>query len=117
MPLASLASPALAAVLLVAALLAALVLGGLSLAYRRALVRGLRERHPALWAELAGASGRGAPFTPGGRRLARFLRAGRHYAVNDADLAAAARLYLVTGRVAAAVALLGVGLGVLLARG
>jgi len=108
--------PAIAAVLLVAALLAALFLGGLSLAYRRAVVRGLRERHPALWAELAGTSGRGAPFTPGGRRLARFLRAGRHFSVNDADLAAAGRLYLVTGRVAAAVAMVGVGLGVLLAR-
>ena len=110
------APPALAAVLLVAALLAALSLAGLSLAYRRALVRGLRERHPALWAELAGASGRATPFTPGGRRLARFLRAGRHYSLNDADLAAAGRLYLVTGRVAAAAALVNVGLWVVLAR-
>jgi len=84
----------LAWLLLLPAASAALSLAALSLAYRRTLVRGLRERHPALWSRL-------------GARVGPFLRAGGHYELNDADLAAAGRLHLVTWRAA-------VGLGVLL---
>src|SRR5688500_18168617 len=81
----------------------ALSLGALSLAYRRTLVRGLRERHPALWSRLGG-------------RVGPFLRAGGHYELNDADLAAAGRLHGVTWRAAGGVLLLGLVVWLLLAR-
>lgn len=106
----------LAVVVLVPAALAALVLAALSLAYRRALVRGLRERHPVVWATLGGPGQGAAPRTPGARRVARFVRAGGHFSLNDADLAAAGRLHLVTSRAAAGVLLLGVAVWLLLAR-
>ena len=77
---------------------AALALGALSRIYRRTLVRGLRLRHPDAWEALARPGERGPPWSPGSRRLAAFVRAGGHYRLNDADLAAAGRLHLVTGR-------------------
>jgi hypothetical protein len=84
-------------------------LAALCVAYRAALVRGLRERHPALWEELGRPTPLGVPG-PTGRRLGAFLRAERYYTLNDADLAAAARLYVVTRRaLTAAVALGAVG--------
>jgi hypothetical protein len=88
-----------AAVALVAAG-AAGVLAALHAAYRRTVVRLLRDRHPQVWEQL----GRPAPVAPlwgrSARRLAAFLRAGRHYGLNDADVAAAGRLCVVTGRAA-----------------
>ena len=65
-----------------------------------ALLRRLRERHPPRSGRSSRArAGRAAPFA-GGRRVARFLRAGQHYTVNDADLAAAGQLRVVTWRAA-----------------
>lgn len=93
----------LALLVLLPATSAALALAALSLAYWRTLVRGLRERHPVLWSRLGG-------------RVGAFLRAGGHYALNDADLAAAGRLHVVTGRAGVGVLLLGLAVWLLLAR-
>jgi len=82
--------------------LAAGVLAALCAAYRYALVRGIRDRHPLLWEELARPAPLGFPTPRSARRLSAFLRAGRHYTLNDADLAAAGRLYVVTSRTLAA---------------
>jgi len=73
-------------------------LAALCAAYRHALVRGLRDRHPRLWEELALAAPLGLSTPRSAWRLSAFLRAGRHYTLNDADLAAAGRLYVVTSR-------------------
>lgn len=83
---------------------AALALGALSLGYRRTLVRGLRTRHAAAWQALERPGERAVPWEPGNRRLAAFVRAGGHYRLNDADLAAAGRLHLVTARSSAVLA-------------
>jgi len=98
----------------VLAALTACVLGALSVAYRRTLVRLLRERHEALWEELGRPPASELPWDRGARRLRAFLRAGRHYALNDADVAAAGRLLVVTERAAAALA--AVATGVVVAR-
>jgi hypothetical protein len=86
------------AVVLAVAGLGACALAALSLAYRRTLVRLLRERHTAVWAELGHPAPLAAPARAGARALAAFLRAGRHYTLNDTDVAAAGRLYAVTAR-------------------
>jgi hypothetical protein len=83
------------------------VLTALHVAYRRTLLRMLRDRHPDVWEELARPGWPEWPWSASARRVAAFLRAGRHYALNDADLAAAGRLCLVTGRAAAVVAVVG----------
>jgi hypothetical protein len=88
-----------AAVVLV---LAVGALAALCAAYRYALVRGIRDRHPRLWEELARPVPLGLPTPRSAWRLSAFVRAGRHYTLNDADLAAAGRLYVVTSRTLAA---------------
>jgi hypothetical protein len=94
---------------------AAVVLGALCVSYRYALLRGLRDRHPSLWDELGRPAPLGPPTPRSGRRLGAFLRSGRYYTVNDADLAAAARLYVVTRRVLGALFVAGVAFAVLCA--
>jgi len=86
---------------------AALLLGALCAAYRYTLVRGLRDRHPSLWDELGRPAPLGLPRAAAARRLGAFLRSGRYYTVNDADVAAAARLYVVTRRGLGALVLAG----------
>ena len=96
---------------------AALLLGALCLSYRYTLLRGLRDRHPSLWDELGRPAPLGLPGPGAARRLSAFLRSGRYYAVNDADVAAAARLYVVTRRVLGALVLAGVAFAALCAGG
>jgi len=93
-----------AAVSLVAAG-AAGVLVALHAAYRRTLVRLLRDRHHDVWEQLARPAPLAPPWRRSARRLAAFLRAGQHYRLNDADLAAAGRLCVVTARAAVAAGL------------
>ena len=105
MPSASL-HPAVPAVLALVTGAAALALAALARIYRRTLVRGLRSRHPAAWEALERPGEGDVPWSPASRRLGAFLRAGGHYRLNDADLAAAGRLHLVTGRSGAGLLLL-----------
>jgi len=70
-------------------------------------VRMLRERYPDVWEELARPAPLARPWSRSARRLAAFLRAGRHYGLNDADVAAAGRLCVVTGRAAIVLGMVG----------
>jgi hypothetical protein len=96
---------------------AALLLGALCLSYRYTLLRGLRARHPSLWDELGRPAPLELPRRGASHRLGAFLRSGRYYTVNDADVAAAARLYVVTRRVLGALVLAGAAVVALCAGG
>ena len=98
-----------------AAVAVAVALGALCVSYRRLLLRGLRDRHPVLWDELGRPAPLGVPTADARRRLGAFLRSGRYYTINDADVAAAARLYVVTRRALAALVLAGVAVAALCA--
>jgi hypothetical protein len=91
-----------AVALLVALGVAAAALAIATVAYRRLFVRLLRERHAPLWEELGRPEPLIVPWAHAARRLRAFLRAGRHYTLNDADVAAAGRLHVVTARALAA---------------